>query len=207
MNYSELTQAIQDFAEYDEATFVANIPVFIRQAEEDIYRTISVPDLRKVHTTATVASTSTYTKPTDFLAVVSFGLVNGSGETVFLDQKDKSFVREAYPSAATEGFPVYYANSDDTTFLFGPTPDDAYTAELTYQYDPASIIDSSTSWLGDNAENALLFGSLVKGDIFMKGEEAVSAMYSREYEKAMNALGSLVEVKAKTDQFRSGERR
>ena len=135
MNYTELSQAIQDYTENDETSFVNNIPTFVKQAEERIKRAVIIPELRKNVTTTFVASDKYLNTPSDFLAVFSIAAVNGSGDYEFLLPKDVNFIREAYASGSTEGLPQYYALFDYDFFIFGPTPDTNYTVELHYYYD------------------------------------------------------------------------
>ncbi len=206
MNYSELTQAIKDYTENTESTFVTNIPNFVRQAEERIFRDITIPELRR-NVTGTLSAGGQYTaRPSDFLATFSMAVVSGGDYTYLLD-KDVNFIREAYPSAATQGLPKYYSifdgdtGSDHGNFLFGPTPDSNYTLELHYYYDPPSIVTSSTSWLGDNAEATLLYGSLIEAYTFMKGEGDMVQLYNERYASALVNMASLG-VKLRTDAYR-----
>ena len=170
MNYTELTNAIKEYTDNTETTFVNNIPNFVRQTEERIYRSILITELRRNVTTSLTTSNRFLAKPTDFLAVFSIAVVDGSSNYSFLLPKDVNFIREAYPATATSGLPVYYSLFDGDNFLIAPTPDSTYTVQLHYYYDPPSIVTSSTSWLGDNAESTLLYGSLVEAATFMKGE-------------------------------------
>lgn len=215
MNYSELSQAIQDYTENNETTFVSQIPTFIEQAEELIHRTVMIPELRK-NATASMTSGNPYVaRPSDFLAPFSIAVVDEGGDYTFLLDKDVNFMREAYPSQSTVGLPKYYAEFDgDFTstnspghFLVAPTPDAAYTVQLHYYYDPPSIVTSSTSWLGDNAEEALLSGSLINAYIFMKGEADVLAMYQSRFDAALQRLVLLGEGRLKRDSYRDGEPR
>lgn len=208
MNYAELTQAIQDYLETAETSFVAQIPTFVRQAEERVFRTVLLPELRK-NATATVASGAQYiARPSDFLAVFSLAVIDGSGEYYYLLERDVSFIREAYPSPSTTGLPRYYAQFDGDTasseghFIVGPTSDATYTAELHYYYDPPSIVTSGTSWLGDNAETVLLYGALVEGYTFLKGEADLLAQYDKRYQEALAQLGGLARRSA-DDTYRS----
>jgi hypothetical protein len=209
MNYAELVELIQDYTESREPTFVANIPRFVRQTEQRVYRTVMLPELRKVATLATTASTATLARPADMLAVFSLAVIDGSGDYHFLYDKDPSFIREAYPSG-TEGLPRFYAQLDGDVsastgnFLLGPTPDAIYSVEIQYYYDPPSIVDASTSWLGDNAETVLLYGSLVEAYTYLKGETDVMAQYRQQYEEAMRQLVG-IDVRAKRDDYRDGQ--
>ena len=207
MNYTELTNAIKEYTDNTETTFVNNIPNFVRQTEERIYRSILIPELRKNVTTSLTTSNRFLAKPTDFLAVFSIAVVDGSSNYSFLLPKDVNFIREAYPATATSGLPVYYSLFDGDNFLIAPTPDSTYTVQLHYYYDPPSIVTSSTSWLGDNAESTLLYGSLVEAATFMKGEADIVGFYKARYDEALDGLKKLADGRNKRDSYRNGEPR
>lgn len=197
MNYAELVQAIKDYVENTETTFVSQIPTFVRQTEERIFRSVLIPELRKHTTLAAVSGNQLLDRPADFLAPFSLAVVDDEGNHYLLLEKDVDFMREAYPSVSTLGLPRYYAQYDGDTpssdgrFIFGPTPDAAYTVALHYYYDPPSIVDESTSWLGDNAESLLLYGSLIEAYTFMKGEQDLMQQYEKRYQEALAQLGGL----------------
>jgi len=217
MNYAELTQAIQDYTDNQETTFVSSIPTFVRQAEERIYNSVRIPELRKNATGSVTASNPYLARPDDFLAVLSLAVVDGSGDYSYLLAKEVAFVREAYPSASTTGLPRFYAIFDGDVFaggaetssgnfILGPTPDDDYVVELHYFFEPASIIDTTTSWLGDNAENLLLYACLVEAYTFMKGDADLLAEYSTRYMTALQELAAL-DRELKRDEYRNGSGR
>ena len=188
MNYAALLQAIQDYAENDEATFVTNIPQFVRSAEQKIYRAVRIPDTRtRDAAIAITAASNTATIPTGFLLPLSLKIV-ASGVEYPLLNKDESFLTEAYPATAVTGRPRYYAVRDDATFALAPTPDANYTATLNYLAFPTSIVSASTTWLGTYAESALLYGSLVEAYIFMKGESDVLNMYKTRFDEEIVLL-------------------
>jgi hypothetical protein len=112
MNYSELVQAIQDYTQNEETSFVSNIPTFVQQAEERINRSIMLPELRKNATATMTAGNKYVARPSDFLAVFSFAVIDAAGDTTYLLDKDVSFIREAYPSTSTQALPKYYAQFD-----------------------------------------------------------------------------------------------
>jgi hypothetical protein len=212
MNYTDLVDLIQDYTETREATFVADIPRFVRQTEQRVYRTIMIPELRK-NATATVAAGSQYVaRPSDFLSVFSLALIDAAGNYSYLYDKDVNFLREAYPNPSTVGLPRYYAQFDGETvgdpgnLIIAPTTDAAYTAEMHYYYDPPSIVDAGTSWLGENAEAVLLNGSLVEAYVFLKGEADIMAMYRKQYTDALAQLSG-IEVRSKRDEYRDGQGR
>lgn len=208
MNYSELVQAIKDYAENEETSFVTHIPDFVRQAEQKILRSVSIPELRKNVTTSLSSGNRYLQRPDDFLAVFSLAVVDGSGDYHYLYDKDVNFIREAYPGSTT-GLPKFYGLFDgDTTFargnfILGPTPDSNYTVELHYYFDPESIVTSSTSWLGDNAETALLNGCLVEAYTYMKGDADIMQLYRQQYSDAMEALFK-INVMSRRDEYRDG---
>ena len=207
MTYAELAQAIQDYLETSETTFVSQIPTFVRQAEERIFRSVMLPELRKNATASTVAGNQYLSRPSDFLSVFSLAVVAPSGDYTFLLNKEVNFIREAYPRVSSQGLPKVYAQFDgdspagEGSFILGPTPDAAYTVELHYYYDPPSIVDAGTSWLGENAESLLLYGSLVEAYIFIKGDADMLQAYDRKYQEALAQLGGLSQLSA-TDTYR-----
>lgn len=210
MNYAQLVQLIQDYCETSEVSFVNNIPRFVRQAEQRVYRTVMLPELRK-GATATVGAGAQYVaRPTDFLAVFSFAAIDSDGQHHFMYDKDPSFIREAYPSPSITGVPRYYSQFDGETptsqgnFLFAPTTDAPYTLELQYYYDPPSIVDAGTSWLGENAETVLLYGSLLEAYTYLKGDADLMGQYRQQYEAALGQLLG-VDVRSKRDDYRDGQ--
>ena len=209
MNYTELVAAIKDYTQNEETSFVSNIPNFVRQSEERLNRSIMVPELRK-NVTALTSNGSVYlARPDDFLSVFSLAVVDSSGDYSFLIDKDVNFIREAYPSASTSALPKYYAQFDGDyegeqgNFILGPTPDNTYTVELHYYYDPASIVTAGTSWYGDNAESALLYGSLIEAYTYMKGEADLIQLYTTRYDQALGQLTG-VQIRSATDEYRDG---
>jgi hypothetical protein len=210
MNYSELVQAIQDYTQNEETSFVSNIPTFVQQAEERINRSIMLPELRKNATATMTAGNKYVARPSDFLSVFSFAVIDAAGDTTYLLGKDVSFIREAYPSSGTQAIPKYYAqfdgdyNTDEGNFILGPTPDANYDVELHYYYDPPSIVTSGTSWYGTNAESALLYGSLIEAYTYMKGEADLIALYTGRYKEAMGQLTG-VDIRSDRDEYRNGK--
>lgn len=210
MNYTQLAQALQDYLETTEASFVSNIPTFVQQAEERIYRSVQIPELRKNATAAFTSGNQYLARPSDFLSVFSLAVIDGSGNYSYLYDKDVNFIREAYPGPTTQGLPKYYGQFDgdqtgvsEGNFIVGPTPDANYAVELHYYYDPPSIVDTGTSWLGENAETALLYGSLVEGYTYLKGDADILQAYTGRYNEAMMQLFG-IDLRSKRDNYRDG---
>jgi hypothetical protein len=208
MNYGELKQAVQDYTDNAETSFVNNIPLFIRIAEERILKNVQLSLFRKNAAASTSSNNKYLACPSDFLAPFSLSLAGTDGDKVFLDFKDPSFIQTYTPDGTTTGTPRYYAQYDVDNFILGPTPDAAYTAELHYFYRPQSLTvltDSQSSWLSENAEIALLYGTLVEACVYMKGEPDIMATYNQKFQEALVGVKMLGEAKETTDEYRTGK--
>ncbi len=216
MTYTELQAAICAYTQNYEDDFVANIPVFIRQAEERIYNTVQFPALRRNVTGTTSTNNKYLACPNDFLAAYSLAVVDATGAYEYLLNKDVNFVRQAYPTPTSTGIPKYYAlfgpsfaNSDELSFILGPTPDARYTVELHYFFFPESITTTADgrTWLGDNFDTVLLYGSLVEAYTFMKGEADMVTLYNTKYNEALALAKRLGDGMERQDAYRSGQYR
>jgi len=209
MTKSELYTLLQEYLENEETSFSTNRDLFVRLAEEDIFRQVQLPDLRKNSTSTFTASSPYLGTPSDYLAPYSMAVVV-SGTYTFLVSKDVSFIREAFPSPTTTGTPRFFAQFDDDSFIIGPTPASNYTVELHYFYKPESLSemdDDDETWLSANAENALLFGALMHGYIYMKGDQDVIAGYTSQFQKAIADLKIIAEGRVKKDSYRQSDKR
>jgi len=215
MNYATLNTLIQQYTENYETSFVANIPVFVQQAEQRIYNNVQFPSLRK-NVTGNVSSTSPYlSAPSDYLSTYSLAVIDAAGNYEYLLNKDVNFIRQAYPSASDIGLPKYYAlfgsqsnSPDELSFILGPKPDLTYLVELHYFYYPLSITDNAsggTTWLGDNFDSVLLYGSLVEAYAYMKGEPDIAAGYNQKYMEALALAKRLGDGLERQDAYRSGQ--
>ena len=206
--YDQLKTAIQDYTENDETSFVTNLPLFIRIAEERILKNVQLSLFRKNATASTTASNKFLACPSDFLAPFSLSLAGTDGDKFFIDFKDPSFIQTYTPDATTTGSPRYYAVFDVDNFILAPTPNTTFTAELHYFYRPASLTagsGSGTTWLSENAEMAMLYGSLIEAYIYMKGEQDVMGMYAGRFQEAITGVKMLGEAKETTDEYRTGK--
>jgi hypothetical protein len=203
MNYAQLVTAIQDYTENQFTT--TDINTFIDEAEQRIYNSVQIPAIRK-NVTGNVSSGVPYLSiPDDWLATFSLAVVDGSGNYQYLLNKDVNFIRAAFPSPSYSAIPEYYAVFDQNSFILGPTPNTNYAAELHYFYYPASIVTAGTSWIGDNFDSVLLYGSLLEAYTYMKGEPDVYAAYQKRYDEAMELLKQLGDAKDRQDAYRSGQ--
>ena len=166
LTYAQLVVAVSD---YCENTFdTTDMNTMIKQAEQRIYNTVQIANLRK-NVTGTITSGNKYLScPEDFLSVYSIAIYpNAGGSYIYLLNKDVNFMRDAYPNPATTGTPKHYAifgpqstNVNELSFILGPTPNATYGTELHYYYYPESIVTAYTTCLGDKFDSALLYGTL-----------------------------------------------
>lgn len=222
MNYATLFETIKGYVENDfpnttwtdttgsstvVLTSTEQLNTFIRQAEERIFNSVQILDIRKNVTGNCTASNKYVTLPSDWLATFSIAVIDGNGNYEYLLNKDVNFIRQMYPNPNSEGLPRYYAFFDENSLLLGPTPDDSYEVELHYFYYPESIVDAGTSWLGDNFDTTLLYGALLEAATFMKEEGDVLANYKARYDEALMQLKQLGEGKNRQDMYRTPQAR
>lgn len=229
MDYSTLFETIKGYVENDfpnttwtnpagsgTVTFTQKeqVDTFIKQAEQRIYNTVQFPSLRRNVTGSLTASNKYLSCPSDFLATYSLAVIAADGSYEYLLNKDVNFIRQAYPQPTDTGLPKYYAlfgptssSPNELSFILGPTPDAAYSAELHYFFYPESIVTASTTWLGDNFDSVLLYGSLVEAYTFMKGEDDMVKSYNQKYMEALQLAKRLGDGLERSDAYRSGQAR
>ncbi len=206
--YAQLKQAIQDYTENNETSFVNNLPVFIRQAEERILKNVQLSLFRK-NVTGNMTDGNQYLAcPSDFLSPFSLSFTDASNEEQFLEFKNADFVQTFNPVASNKGLPRYYAVFDVENFIIGPTPDDNYAVELHYFYRPASLTDGADNqqtWLSENAQIAMLYGSLIEAYTYMKGEQDLVANYEKRFAESIVGMKMFGESKEVTDEYYVGK--
>lgn len=210
MTKAELYALLDSYLENDETSFQDNRDQFVKLAEEDIFRQVQLPELRKNSTSNFTANIPYLQTPSDFLAPYSMAVIS-SGTYTYLISKDVNFIREVYPNPTTDvGVPRFFSQFDDDTFIIGPTPNSNYGVELHYFYLPTSLsemADGDETWLSINAENALLFGALLHGYIYMKGDQDVINSYKEQFQKAIADLKILAEGRNRKDSYRTSDKR
>ncbi len=232
MTYDELYASIQAYTENQfPETYLADgsavstetqINTFIKQAEQRIFNTVQFPSLRKNVTGTTTLNNKYLSCPSDFLSVYSMAVIDATGAYEYLLNKDVNFIRQAYPQPTDTAIPKYYALfgptttndatpviTDELSFILGPTPDAAYSVELHYYYYPESITVAADgrTWLGDNFDSVLLYGSLVEAYTFMKGEQDMVALYNQKYMEALAMASRPSDGLERSDAYRSGQSR
>ena len=222
MNYATLFETIKGYVENDfpntswtdsagtgSVTFTSTeqINTFIKQAEQRVFNMVQLLDLRKNVTGSCTTANKYVTVPTDWLATFSLAVIDSLGNYEYLLNKDVNYIRQAFPNPSESGIPTPYSYFDQNSFIVGPTPNDNYAVELHYFYYPTSIVDAGTSWLGDNFDSVLLYGSLLEAYTFMKGEPDIIQGYQKRYDEALAMLKMLGEGKNRQDMYRSGQAR
>jgi len=219
--YAELKTAIQQYADNTETSFVANLPTFIKTVEERLLKSVDLETFRKNVTGTLQANSQFLAVPSDYLASFSLstqfdGTISGVSITSesFLLQKDVNFIQTYTPapqdttaSLLQVGRPLYYAYFDQDNFIIAPVPDDKYKMELHYFYRPQSLTavgDNNTTWLSENAPNAMLFGSLVEATVYMKGEPDIMQMYNERFAESVARLKDYAEARENSDAYRQG---
>lgn len=205
MNYSELTQRVQEITEN---TFsAAQLAQFFQAVEEKIHTTFDLPSIRKNKTSEVVLGNPYITLPIDFLSAYSFAVFDETGNSEFLINKDVNFIREAYPTASYVGKPKFYAQFDNDTLIVGPTPDAYYPVELHYLCTPPSVTDVGETWLSERYPTVLINGALIEAGRFMRQEKDVMANYTSMFEQSLLLLNEYANSKVRKDVYRSGQRR
>lgn len=211
MTYSELVTAVQNYCENVFTT--VDMDTFIQQAEQRIYNTVQIANLRKNVTGSLTSGNKYLACPADFLSVYSLAIYPaGGGDYEYLLDKDVNFIRQAYPNPTTTGKPKHYAifgpqsnDVNELTLIVGPTPNASYAAELHYYYYPESIVTAGSTWLGDNFDSALLNGTMVEAITYMKGEQDIVKLYAERYLSSIALLKNLGDGKQRTDAYRTGQ--
>ena len=221
MNYTELVAAIVSYTAnpFDKTT----VDTFIRQAEQRIYNSVQFPSLRKNVTGITTTGNKYLSAPADFLSVYSMAVIDAQGNYEYLLNKDVNFIRQAYPNPTTSvGLPRYYAlfgptttgapnpvPTDELSFILGPTPDNQYSVELHYNHYPESITVAADgrTWLGDNFDTVLFYGSLVEAYTYLKGETDLMALYDGKYKEALALAKRMGDGLERSDAYRNGQAR
>jgi len=207
MNLTKLKQLIQDYCDNSETTFVADLDDIIKQAEERILRLVTIPDFRKNVSGNVLAANRFLDMPNDLLSVLSFSVTSDSTKS-FMLQKDVNFLDEAFPASET-GVPRFYGLFSDESFVLAPVPSSSFSSELHYRAKPESITAASSgqTWLGDNAENALFYGSVIEAYTFMKGEADLLQLYEGRFQESIERLRNLGSGLDARDDYRNGKLR
>jgi hypothetical protein len=211
MNYTQLVTAVNNYCENSFPT--SDMNTFIQQAEQRVYNTAQPANLRRNVTGSLTANNQYLSAPEDFLSTYSIAVYpSGGGDYLYLLNKDVNFMRDAYPNPNSLGKPKHYAifgpqsgNPNELSFILGPTPDANYSVELHYYYYPQSIVTAQTTWLGDNFDSVLLYGTICEALVYMKGEGDMLKVAQDRYVQAIALYKNLADGKQRMDAYRDGQ--
>lgn len=201
--YGTLQTAVQDYLQVSESTFTTQLPTFIKESEDRIFSLVQLPEQRKNVEGNLTSGNRFLATPSDFYAPMSLAITSSSTYD-YLDFKHPSFIKE-YSPGSTEAKPKYYSLYGQTAFEVSPVPDANYTIELHYLFKPASITsgsDSGTSVLSTDYPDALLYGALVEGAIFLKEPPDVIGLFEARFKEAVGRMKTLSEGRGTRDQYR-----
>lgn len=198
-----LKTAVQDYLQVSETTFTTQLPRFIQESEDRIFSLVQLPDQRKNVQGNLTSGNRFLATPTDFYAPMSLAIISSSTYD-YLDFKHPSFIKE-FSSGTTQSTPKYYSLFDETSFEVSPIPDSNYTVELHYLNKPSSLTigsDSSTTTLSSDYPDALLYGALVEGAIFLKEPPEIVAQFEGRFKEAIARMKNISEGRGTRDEYR-----
>jgi hypothetical protein len=209
MNWGQIQAVVKQYLENEEPSFLANIPLHARLAEEDIYRKVQLPMTKETATSTLVIGDRFLSVPEDYVSAYSLAVITPTYD--YLLPKDEAFLNEAYPDPTQVGKPRFYAVRNETDLLLAPTPGENYEVEMHYFKKPPSISlnndPDNTNWLSENGENALIFGIIMHGYIYEKGDQDVIQAYGKQFEVAITDLKLIVEGRQRKDTYRMPDQR
>ena len=207
---SNLQTDIRNYTEVDSSVLSDTIlETIIKNAENKIYREVDSDDNRFYVTSNLQAGNRYVTIPTDLRFIRYAQLTDASGNQVFLEKRDTSFMTEYYndPNTAS-GFPKYYANWDANFWVVAPTPDTTYAITLAYTKQPDSITASPGSTQGTYVSNKyqdlLLYACLVNAYAYLKGPADMLQYYSQAYDRAMASYSIEQQGRRRRDEYEDG---
>jgi hypothetical protein len=221
LTYNQLKQNVQDWLENSAVSFTtatgsgkAPIDLCIELAELRIAKETDLTAFRKISTLSLTGGTATVAVPSDMVIPRYLRILNGD----FLLDKDESFIKEYNKNPSSTGTVKYYAlnqtgttytsGNRQTNFLFGPTPALATTVEIGYTIRVPGLSSSNqNTYLGDNAPDAILYGTLIEAIGYMKETPQVIELWQGYYNRAIQTLANEEQVRMRNDEFRNGELR
>jgi hypothetical protein len=207
---TNLQDDIRNYTEVDSAVLSTGVlNTIIKNAENRIYREVDADDNR-FYATSNLQSGNRYvTIPSDLRAIRYVQLKDGSGNQIFLEKRDTSFMTEYYNTPSTaSGLPKYYAYWDASFWVVAPTPNATFEITLAYIKQPTSITDSSVSTSGTYTSNKyqdlLLYACLVEAYGYLKGPADLLQYYEQSYQRAAKSYSIEQEGRRRRDEWQDG---
>ena len=213
--YTELVTQIREYTETD-ANVLTDVIIddFIEHTENRILRELNIPAFVS-HQFANFTTNNAFLSlpggagptPVLFATINSMMIYSagGTGDRTFLERKDVSFMNEYWPDRSITGTPKYYSQWDDNTVYVVPTPDAAYTVEMSMSKLPDRLDTSTTStWLSNNAPTLMLYGCLIEAFKYLKGTAEMLQVYQQSYSTALQEVAAQYMGMGKRDAYQSG---
>ena len=206
--YSNLKTDIRNYTEVDSNVLSDSVlTTIVKNAENRIYRDTDSDDDR-FYATSNLQSGNRYvTIPSDLRFIRYAQLTDSSGNQVYLEQRDTSFMAEYYDTPGTQsGLPKYYANWDANYWVVAPTPDSTYLITLAYNKQPDSITtsDSATTYVSNKYQDLLLYASLVETYGYLKGPADMLQYYEQAYQRAYQTYSIEQQGRRRRDEYDDG---
>jgi len=206
MNYSELLTNVRNYTEVgSEVLSDSIIDVFIENVENKIQRELDLDAFRKFQFSSFTIGSPFITMPDDFAFERGVQIKDQvTGDRTWLEQRDTTFIDEYNVDRSDTGKPKYYANWDQNTLIFAPTPDSTYEIELWYNKTPDHLSSSqTTTWLSTNAPEVLIYGTLVEAFSYLKNPPYVQ-LYEQKYAQAVQNLAQTQMGRKRRDEYADG---
>ena len=214
---TNLQDDIRNYTEVDSSVLSTGVlNTIIKNAENRIYREVDSDDNR-FYATSNLQSGNRYvTIPSDLRFIRYAQLTDASGNQVFLEKRDTSFMSEYYNTPATQsGLPKYYANWDAEFWVVAPTPDSTYDITLAYVKQPISITSTTQpttanpasnvgTYISNKYQDLLLYGCLVEAYGYLKGPADMLQYYMQAYQKALQSYAIEQQGRRRRDEYTDG---
>jgi len=207
---ANLQDDIRNYTEVDSSVLSNTVlNTIIKNAENKIYREADSDDNRFYATSNLQTGNRYVTIPSDLRFIRYAQLTDASGNQVFLEKKDTSYMAAYYDTPGTQsGLPKYYANWDANYWVVAPTPDSTYLITLAYTKQPDSITASPGSTQGTYTSNKyqdlLLYASLVEAYGYLKGPADLLQYYEQSYRRAAKSYSIEQEGRRRRDEWQDG---
>ena len=208
---TNLQDDIKSYTEVDSTVFTeAVLNRFIQNAEERIYRSFDADMERHYATSTTIIGNRYVTIPADLRVIRYVQLKDSSGNQVYLEQRDPSYIATYYdtPGTASTTLPKYYANWDENYWVIAPTPNAAYEITLAYNKNPTSLTDASVSatgtYLSNKYQDLLLYACLVNAYAYLKGPQDMLQYYQAAYKEALETYATEQVGRRRRNEYNDG---
>jgi len=207
MNYTELLSNVRNYTEVESDVLTdAILNVFIINTENKVQKQLDLDAFRKFATSSFTIGSPFITLPDDFDLERGVQIVdNTTKDRIWAEQRDTTFIDEYNVDRINNtGKPIYYANWDQNTFIFAPTPNATYTVELWYNKIPDRLSSSNTTtWLSTNAPEILIYGVVAEAFSYLKNPTFVQ-LYDQKYSQAVQGLSVTQMGRKRRDEYADG---